>query len=130
MSFSYYVDPASPQERDYVRFRIQDTVENSGPLPGDRNFSDHELDMIITEEGSWQKAITACYEALAAAWMVNPSWSDDGMSISQSHIGKNFSDLAAAWRNKYGGSPGSSAFSRSMIRVDGYSDDIASDEVS
>lgn len=129
MAFTYFTDTDNPEARDFVRFRIQDTVENSGPLPGDANFSDEVLDAIILEEGTWQRAVAACYEALAAAWTPNPSWQADGLSVSQSHIGRNYADLADKWRKKYGGHRGAWSFSRTVIRVDGYSDDVASNEV-
>ena len=129
MSFTYFIDRDDPQERDYVRFQIQDTIEDSGPLPLDTNFADHEIDAMINVEGSWQRAVAACYEALAAAWIVNPSWTADGYSVSQSHIGKNFSELATEWRKKYGGTTGKTAHARSVTRVDGYSQDVPSDEV-
>lgn len=130
MSFTYFLDPNDPQDRDYVRFHIDDKTDGSGPLPGDRNLSDHEIDMILEVEGTWQRAVAACFEALEAAWVPNPSWSADGMSISQSHIAKNYGPLAEKWRKRYGGRTGSWGYSRSVIRVDGYSQTIASNEVS
>lgn len=129
MSFTYFVDPANPNDRDYVRFAIDDRTEGSGPLPGDRNFTDHELDMMITQEGTWQRATAACFEALEAAWVPNPSWQADGLSVSQSHVAKNYGPLAIRWRQRWGGKGGTWGFSRTVIRVDGYSDDIASNEV-
>lgn len=129
MSFSYYDDPANPQTRDYVRFHIDDKVEGGGPLPGDRNFTDHELDMIIAEEGNWRRAVAACFEALQAAWTPNPSWTADGMSVSQSHVSKNYEPQAKLWRQRHGGAAGTWGYARTVIRVDGYSTDIPSNEV-
>lgn len=130
MTFTYHTSPEnSPGERDYIRFHLQDVTKGKGPLPEDRNFEDHELDMMLEVEGSWQRAVAAGFEALAAAWMVNPSWQADGMAVSQSHIGKNAMDNAIVWRKRYGGAFGSNVFARSMIKVDGYSQDITSAEV-
>ena len=115
--------------RDHVRFRIRDTAEGCGPLPDDENFSDDELDMTITAEGSWQRAIAACYEALEAAWAPHVSWTADGMSISQSNVALEYRKLAEKWRRMFGGAPGGTMHSRTMTRIDGYSQDIDSDEV-
>ena len=128
MAFTY--DTANPGSREYVRFHLRDTTSGSGPLPDDDNFSNAELDMMLAEEGTWQRAVAAGYEALAAAWFINPSWQADGLAVSQSHIGKNFADLGSLWRKRHGGAFGSTAFARSVIKVDGYSDDVRADTVS
>jgi hypothetical protein len=130
MSFTYFHDPAAPVERDYVRFHLNDVIKDSGPLPENYNFSDHELDMLLDLEGTWQRAVAAGFEALEAAWLPHPTFQADGMSVSLSHISKNYGDTAQRWRRIYGGQPGSSIKARSLIRVDGYSQDVASDEVS
>lgn len=126
---TYFVDPDSPAQRDFVRFHIQDTTPGSGPLPLDANFTDEILDAIIAEEGTWQRAVASCYEALAAAWFKHPSFQADGLSVSQSHTGKNFEEAGNTWRKRYGGQAGSSMHARSMIRVDGWSTDIRTDTV-
>lgn len=127
MAFTYNVD--NPEDRDYVRFHIRDITSGAGPLPGDANFSDAEIDMILDTEGTWQRAVAACFEALQSAWVPNPSWAADGMQISQSHVTRNYEPLAKEWRKKHGGGSGGWGYSRSVIRVDGYSDDIPADEV-
>jgi len=129
MGFSYNTDTATAVNRDYVRFSIDDKVEDYGPLPSGVNFTDDELDMIIELEGSWQRAVAACFEALHAAWAKHVSWTADGMSISQSHVADEYRMLAEKQRKAYGGVPGATARARSVIKVDGYSQDIASDEV-
>ena len=129
MAFTYTTD-STAVGRDYIRFRIRDTVVDSGPLPLGANFSDAELDMIITaEEDSWQRGVAACYETLAAAWAPHPSWTADGMSISQGQTPIAFDKLAARWRKLYGGSPGFTARARSIIKVDGYSQDVPANQV-
>ena len=126
MSYSYMTSD-SPNDRDFVRFRINDIAVDSGPKPGGDNFSNEELDMIITEEGSWRRAVAACYETLSAAWAEHTSWTADGMSISQSATMQKYDDLAIRWRRMHGGL--ATAHSRSVIRVDGYSQDTPVDEV-
>jgi len=128
MSFSYKTD-STASGKDYVRFRIRDNIENSGPLPSDENFSNEELEMIITEEGSWQRAVAACYEALSSAWAKHPSFTADGLAISQSHIAAKYDQMASRWRRMYGGAPGSRSHARTIIKVDGYSQDVPATEV-
>lgn len=132
MAFTYNSDVNSPNERDYVRFHINDIIEDEGPRPNDMNFSDEELDFILGIEGSWQRTVAACFEALAAAWFTNPTWQADGLAVSSSHTGKNFAEEAARWRKAHGGG-GSSGLgysaSRTVIPVDGWSNDIAANEV-
>ena len=55
---------------DKVRFYVRDTESGSGPRPDtdSSNFSDDELNGLITLEGSWSRAVAGIYEALAAEW--------------------------------------------------------------
>jgi hypothetical protein len=125
---------SSQTNRDKVRRYINDTVEGSGPLPGDKNFTDDELTMILTAEGTqpgqWQRAAASCLEQLAAAWIRYPSFQGDGISISRSHIARNYQMQAEQLRKRYGYAPGSTIQAQSVVRVDGYNvDDTPSDEV-
>ena len=118
--------------RDKVRFYLQDTVYGSGPKPADGNFTDEELDGLITLEGTWQRAVAAGFETLSAAWLRYPSFSADGLQLSRSDIAKGYAAQAKDWRDKYGSSSGavqSRAGSRAVTRSDGYSDDIDSHTV-
>jgi len=107
--------------RDKVRFYLGDKIENAGPLPNDANFSDAEIDGLITAEGSWQKAVAAGFETLAARWRRYPDFKADGLSLSRSDIADGFLEQAKNWRRTYG--RGTGAGSRAMTRVDAYSDD-------
>ena len=106
---------------DRVRFYLGDRVEDSGPLPADANFSDAELTGLITAEGSWQKAVAAGFETLAARWRRYPDFKADGLSLNRSDIADGFLKQAQFWRTTYG--RGTGAGSRSVTRVDAYSDD-------
>lgn len=119
MAFTY-VDTLAA-DRDKVRFHLQDTVEDSGPKPGGGNFSNDELDGLLTVENSWQEAVAAGLETLAAAWASSPSFEADGLSISRSDVAKSYKSLAEKWRNEYG-STGKTSGSRTVTRADGYSD--------
>jgi len=124
MAFTYVGDLST--NTDKVRFYLRDTVSGSGPLPSDGNFTDAEIDGLISVEGSWQRAVAAGFETLAAAWRRYPSFKADGLSLNRSDIADGYAAQAATWRRKYGG--GSSAGSRAVTRQDGYSDDITSIE--
>ena len=120
-------DGALTTDKEKVRFYIQDTTRNSGPKPSDGNFSDEELDALVTAEGSWQRAVAAAFETLAAAWRTTPSFSADGGRYNMSDIADGFAVQAQSWRQRYGSS-GSAAGSRAVTRVDGYSDDVDNQE--
>lgn len=126
MTVTYVGDLST--DLDCVRFYLGDMVASSGPRPSDANFTDAELNGLITLEGSWQKAVAAGFERLAAEWRRYPSFSADGLSLSRSDIANGFQEQAREWRAKYG-STVSTVTSNALTRVDGYSDDIAADEV-
>lgn len=126
MAFTY---TAPTTDRDRVRFYIGDTVSAAGPKPGaSSNFTDEELDGVLATEGAWQRAVAGCYEALAALWATYVDTQAGPRRESLSQTGQQYEKLAAEWRAKYGASR-SSVGTRFMTRVDGYSDDVASDEL-
>lgn len=128
MTFTY--TDTLDEDRDKVRFYLQDVVMGAGPKPGDGNFTDEELDGLITVEGDWQRAVAAGFETLAAAWRRYPSFSADGLQLSRSDIARGYADQATEWRTKYGSATSTSrAGSRAVTKVDGYSDDVDSHEV-
>jgi hypothetical protein len=53
--FSYNDDLDA--NRDKVRFWLQDTVKSKGPKPANGNFSDQEINGLITIEETWQRAV-------------------------------------------------------------------------
>ncbi len=117
---------------DRVRFWLHDITQNAGPLPGDVNFTDSELDGLLTVEGSWQRAVAAGYEALAAAWLRHVSSNADGLQLARSDIAKGYAEQAKRWRLDYGTSSKSltaSTGGRAVTRMDGYSDDVDNFEV-
>lgn len=125
MSFTY---TSGGDDRDRLRRYIGDTVEFEGPFPEDKNFSDEELDDIIDYEGNLCRAQAHCFEALAAAWTKYPTFQGDGISISRSHIGRNYSQQAEVLRKKCGYADGVTMGYHPIIRVDGYGDDVDSHE--
>ncbi len=130
MTFTYSGTLATDLEK--VRFYLQDTVQGTGPKPADANFTDAELEGLITAEGCWQRAVAAGYETLATAWRRYPSFVGDGLQLNRSDIAKGFAEQAARWRKDYGTSTRSrtgAAGGRAVTRVDGYSDDVDNFEV-
>ena len=127
MAFSYHI--ALDRDLDQVRFAVRDTRENSGPLPiidadlpSTTNFQDEEILRILPREGTWERAVAACFEALSAAWRLYPNIESDQFGLSRSHISGGFAQEAKKWREEfgYGGKP-SSATAYSPVRVDAYS---------
>lgn len=124
MAFTYLGDLST--DLDKVRFYLQDTVSGSGPKPSDGNFTDAELEALVTTEGSWQRAVAAGFETLASAWRKFINFSADGSSYSLSNIADGYAAQAKDWRIKFG--TGSvKAGSRAITRVDGYSSDVDSE---
>jgi hypothetical protein len=129
MTFTYLGTLAT--DRDKVRFYLGDVTASSGPLPADGNFTDEEIDGLVTAEGDWQRAVAAGFERLATSWRKHPSFTADGLKIDRSDIADGFDKQAANWRKEYGTSTTArtgGAGSRAVTRVDGYSDDIDNQE--
>jgi len=126
MAFTYVGTLAT--DRDKVRFYIQDTVESAGPKPDGKNFSDAEIDGLVTNEETWGRAVAAAFESLTAIWRTLYTFSADGGTYHRSNVADGYAAFAAQWRKKYGYS-GSTVSTSALTRVDAYSDDIASNEV-
>ena len=122
MAFTY--DATLASDRGRVRFYLQDTLASDGPKPADVNFLDSEIDGLIAAEGSWQRAVAAGLEVLAAAWRKYPSYKSDDLSMSSSDIADGYAEDAKVWRDNFGSAgSASTAGSRAVTRVDGYSND-------
>ena len=126
MSFTYVGDLSTDLDR--TRFHINDTVEDAGPRPSDGNFSDAELNGLITSEGSWQSAVGAALERLGNEWLRYPSFKADGLSLNRSDIAKGYLKQAEQWRKQFPQAVPS--YVAGQINVDGYSDDVPNNDVS
>jgi len=113
--------------RDKIRFAINDTVSGSGPRPSDGNFTDDELTALVTNEGTWQRAVAAAFERLAAEWTRHTTFRADGLSLNRSDIAKGYREDAKRWRTQYGYTR--PTYVAGQITKDAYSDDITSDDV-
>lgn len=127
MTFTYVGDLST--DLDNVRFNIGDTVENTGVRPSGGNFTDEEIGGLITREGSWQKATAAIYETLAAEYARFVNLTLGPRREDMSDAAKMYADLAEKWRDEYGSTATGRAGSSAVTRIDGYSDDIPSDQV-
>lgn len=123
--FTY--DDTLSNDRDRVRFAIQDTAIDAGPKPGGGNFTDNEIDGLVTLEGEWQRAVAAAFEALAAIWTQYADLSEGPHRESLSQIARRHSENAALWRARSGSA--TPARVAGIIKKDGYSDDVPSDDV-
>ena len=126
MAFTY--DDTLNSDRDRVRFALQDTAIDSGPKPGGSNFSDNELSGLVTLEGEWQRAVAAGFEALAAIWTQYADLSAGPHKETFSQVAEGHRKSAALWRARSGSA--TPARVAGIIKVDGYSDDVTSDDVS
>ena len=126
MAFTYVGDLST--DRDKVRFWVQDTADGSGPKPSDANFTDAEIDGLVSTYGSWQRAVYAALTVLATSWRRFPNFrTESGFSLNRSDIADGYQKMALDWARQYGiptTMAGSTAGYAAMTRVDGYSDDV------
>lgn len=100
MTVTYVGDLST--DLDNVRFSIADTVEDSGPKPSGGNFTDEELTPLIAREGSWQRAVAACFDALEAEWTKYADISVGPRRESYSQIAVRYAVKAREWRKMHG----------------------------
>jgi hypothetical protein len=116
---------------DKLRFSIGDTSSTTGAgiKPDGTNFTDEELSGLMTAEGSWQRSVAGAFEILAATYarFVDITLGPRKEALSQAS--GRYHKMALDWRKKYGQAATVGVGSRAPIRIDGYSSDIASDEV-
>lgn len=127
MTFTY--DGALATDLDKVRFEIGDRTSGAGLRPDSANFTNEEIGAVLTLEGSWGRAAARLCEVLAN------EWSSVAGSVRMADYAEDYTKRAEMWRRRaqdlrvtYGGG-GGGMVSVGTIKVDGYSDDVASDEV-
>lgn len=125
MTFTYNGDLAT--DLDEIRFKIQDTVANSGVKPAGGNFTDEEIAGLLTHEGTVERTVAGLYEALAVVWANHVDTSIGPRNEKLSQAADRYQKLATKYRSDYG--YGSTVLATGFVtRVDGYSDDIDSGE--
>lgn len=112
---------------DRVRFHLGDTTYGAGPRPADANFTDAELSALVTLEGSWQRAVAASFERLAAEWVRYPNFATDGLRVDRGAIATGYAAQATQWRRDFPKPVGVKV--AGQITKDAYSDDVTSDDV-
>lgn len=124
MSFTYDLTTDIGQ----IRLEIGDTEEGQGVKPDGSNFSDEELQVILDREGGVMAAVAGVCEVLATQYARLVDTSVGPRREALGSIAQQYAARAAQLRKQYGGA-GMAMMSAAVVRVDGYSDDIASDDV-
>ena len=116
MAFTYDLTT----NRGIVRFNLGDTVENAGPRPDKRNFTDAEIDYLIATETDGNTAATALgFETLASEWASYALSEREGeVSFDAKKTSEQFFSVANYWRNKPGGGTGGGSLSAGVITLD------------
>ena len=84
-----------------LRFAIGDTVEGSGPRPGNRNYSIAELNEVLSNYDTWQEAVSPMLLTLATEWAsAATSKAYAGWSQSNDNRAKELRIQAYQWDKK------------------------------
>lgn len=111
-----------------VRLEIGDTVSGTGVKPNGSNFTDAELLIFLARESNnVMRATASACEALARWWATAVNITVGLRREELTAVSKAWTERAAELRKQYGG--GQQAFSAGVTRQDGYSTDVASDDV-
>ena len=119
MSFTYIGDLSS--NRDQVRFHIGDTILEKGPLPDRENFTDDEIDGLLTLNSTVDKAVPEALDAIAARWSAYANTQVGPRREELGEIAESFRDQAQRWREDRGVNQRSTAGARWLTRYDAYS---------
>lgn len=116
MAFTY--DLTTDQGK--VRFNLGDTVPDAGPRPDKRNFSDEEIDHLLSEEGSVVVAATAFgFEILTSEWRAFAlKDKEDESEFDAKGLADGYAKQADDWRAKPGGGTSSKALQAGVIGLD------------
>ena len=103
-----------------LRFEIGDTIEATA------KFQDAELNDILDEEVDIFNSAARCFEILANRHAGDINFSADGASFQKAGLAKAYKERAQDYRFK---ASGETSQTSTVTRVDGYSDDVAADDV-
>lgn len=95
MAFTYDITT----DRGKVRFNLGDYTENKGPRPRKTNFSDAEIDYLLTTQGSSiNKSVAMGLDALGNEWLAYSIAEKEGdVSYDAKGLSDNFFKRAAWW---------------------------------
>ena len=105
-------DDALSTDRDKVRFHIGDTIREDGPRPKGANFTDDEITGVLSIKSTWQRTVYIT---------AGPR------RETLSQVAEGYRKQAAEWAREHNIMPGIKV--AGVIRIDGYSDDVTSDDV-
>lgn len=105
-----------------IRLALGDNnfASGRGVKPDYSNFTDEELQIFLTAEGTVGRATAAACEALATAWGTVTDITVGARSESLSKVAAHYGNYAAKLRAVHGGS--AKAFSAATKRTDAYTD--------
>lgn len=103
-----------------VRLEIgdRDATPGNGVQPDGTNFSDEEIQVWLTREGTVGRAAAAACEALARIWARAVDTRSGPLSQSYSQVSERYALQAKQLRERYGGD--GCAFSTGFARNDGF----------
>lgn len=103
-----------------IRLELDDVEAGAGVRPTGANFTDEELQVWLTREGSVFGAAAAACEALARAWSRIASQSVGGRSEQAGAVAEEWRKRAGELRQRSGGGP--AVFAIGTTRDDAYTD--------
>jgi len=127
MTYTYNGDLAT--DLDVERFHLGDTVEDSGVLPSGLNFTDDELGGLQTLTGTVNKTVSAAMAAVAAQWSSYANLTVGPRKEEYAAIADAWDKRRAAWNKEYNIHQTALSSIGFVTRVDGFSDDLAADDV-
>ncbi len=94
------------------------------------NLTDEEIGVLLTQEGDHiQRTASAALELLSNEWAILANLRAGDREEDLSDISQALADRATVLRKQFGYGSSGGVFSIGPIRKDGYSDDVASDQV-
>lgn len=118
MTFTYSTSSLTT-DLAQVRLEISDTVSATAL------FADEEIDVFLADEGSVLAAAARACEVLAARYAGAYNFKTDDQSFDRGALSKAYAEQARRLRAQSGG-----VATIAPTRIDGYSDDIANDDIS
>lgn len=116
MAFTYDLTT----DRGKTRIWLGDTVEDKGPRPRKTNYSDAEIDYLLSSQsGSVNKAIAAGFDLLAGEWMSYSIQEREGdVSYDAKGLADRYKELAKDWWAKPDDGSSASSLQAGVILMD------------
>ncbi len=116
MAFTYDLTT----DRGKVRFGLGDTIANSGPRPDKRNFTDAEIDYLIsTETAGNTAAIALGFETLSSEWAAYALSERTGEgSFDAKEVSELYLKIAHEQRSKPDGGTGGRSLQGGVLTLD------------